>query len=92
MISPPQVVNRDVWFLRGEIHVYVFLKGVVGGGGDYSWRGCNFHIFSTSMLLTTSGASLPSVSVLVRYQVEGVESKKENRKKILRRPTDPMQR
>lgn len=63
----------------------------MGGGGDYSWRGCNFHNFLHLCLLTTSGASLPCVCVLVRYQVKGVESKKLNKKKKLRRPTNPMQ-
>lgn len=60
----------------------------MGGGGDYAWRGCNFHIFLHLCLSTSSGASL---RVLVRYQVEGVESKKVNKKKKLRRPTNPMQ-
>lgn len=78
-------------FLRGEIQVYVFLKGEVGDGGDYSWRGCNFQIFLHLCLLTTSGASLTRVCLIVRYQVEGIESKKVDKKKTLRRPTNPMQ-
>lgn len=53
----------------------------MGGGGDYSWRGFNFHISLHLCLLTISGASLPCVCVFVRYQVEGVESKKVNKKK-----------
>lgn len=63
----------------------------MGGGGDYFWRSCNFHIFLKLCLLTSSGASLPCVCVLVRYQVEGVETKKANKKKKLRRTTNPMQ-
>lgn len=51
-----------------------------------------FAFFLLICLLTISGASLPCVCVLVRYQVEGVESNKENKKKILRHPTNPMQR
>lgn len=37
-------------------------------------------------LLTTSGASPSCFFVLVRYQAEGVESKKESKKKMLGRP------
>lgn len=42
-------------------------------------------------LLTTSGASPSCFFVQVRYQAEGVESKKESKKKMLGRPTNPMQ-
>lgn len=81
------IPNRVVCFLRREIHVYAFLIGLGGTTPGAAVISASFLL----CLLTTSGASQSCVFVLLRYQVEGVESKKQGKKKILGRPTNPTQ-